>query len=214
MKDAAPVTPVHSLPHSRSPSRSRVLGEDGGPAPSIYRRWSRRRQARGIEAGPRQAHIGGVLGHARNRRPKTQNSNVSSGSLILCSATHVTPRRGLVLVAVARARREMSPPAENINIKDFGQSSGTRGAGTSPAVRHIRAATRESLSVRWGWEGRPRRPRPGPSPSPCRGRRAVRASRRPTATARASGPTSSAACCWPTTPCPSRRRRPWTRARL
>ena len=29
---------------------------------------------------------------------------------------------------------------------------GRKGAGTSPAVRHIRAARRESLSVRWGWE--------------------------------------------------------------
>ena len=69
-------------------------------------------------------------------------------------ATHVTPRRGLVLVASrASTPRNVWPPVENINIKDFGSEClGRKGAGTSPAVRHIRAATRESLSVRWGWE--------------------------------------------------------------
>ena len=57
----AAVTPINPPPiHGRADHG--VPGEDGGPAPSIYRRWSGRTSPR-IGGGPRQAHFGCILGH-------------------------------------------------------------------------------------------------------------------------------------------------------
>ena len=68
-------------------------------------------------------------------------------------ATHVTPRRGLVLVASREHAEKCVAACRKHQYQRFRvRVLGRKGAGTSPAVRHIRAATRESLSVRWGWE--------------------------------------------------------------
>ena len=68
-------------------------------------------------------------------------------------ATHVTPRRGLVLVA-SKAQAEKCVAAcrkhqyQRFRVRVLGRTT----LGTPPAVRHIRAATRESVRVRFDWE--------------------------------------------------------------
>lgn len=68
-------------------------------------------------------------------------------------ATHVTPRRGLVLVA-SRAQADKCVAAcrkhqyQRFRVRVLGRTT----LGTPPAVRHIRAATRESVRVRFDWE--------------------------------------------------------------
>ena len=152
MKAAAPVTPVHSPPVSRSPSRSRsprrrrrsgsfdlsALVAKDKPAES------RRDLAKRILV---------VSWDTTKPPPEDSELRCFFGFFDFVLATHVTPRRGLVLVASREHAEKCVAACRKHQYQRFRvRVLGRKGAGTSPAVRHIRAATRESLSVRWGWE--------------------------------------------------------------
>ena len=152
MKDAAPATPVNSPPVSRSPSRSRsprrrrrsgsfdlsALVAKDKPAES------RRDLAKRILV---------VSWDTTKPPPEDSELRCFFGFFDFVLATHVTPRRGLVLVASREHAEKCVAACRKHQYQRFRvRVLGRKGAGTSPAVRHIRAATRESLSVRWGWE--------------------------------------------------------------
>ena len=152
MKDAAPVTPVHSPPHSRSPSQSR--------SPRRRRR-SGSFDLSALVAKDKPAESRRDLAKRilvvswDTTKPPPEDSELKCffGFFDFVLATHVTPRRGLVLVASREHAEKCVAACRKHQYQRFRvRVLGRKGAGTSPAVRHIRAATRESLSVRWGWE--------------------------------------------------------------
>jgi hypothetical protein len=152
MKDAAPATPVHSPPHSRSPSQSR--------SPRRRRR-SGSFDLSALVAKDKPAESRRDLAKRilvvswDTTKPPPEDSELKCffGFFDFVLATHVTPRRGLVLVASREHAEKCVAACRKHQYQRFRvRVLGRKGAGTSPAVRHIRAATRESLSVRWGWE--------------------------------------------------------------